>query len=48
MEEKINEWMLGCVRGLVAPKWEEVRQKHQKGSLLHFIYQIGAVLQLFT
>ena len=24
------------------------RQKHQKGSLLHFIYQIGAVLQLFT
>ena len=24
------------------------RQKHKKGSLLHFIYQIGAVLQLFT
>jgi len=24
------------------------RQKHQKWSLLHFIYQIGAVLQLFT
>ena len=26
----------------------QIRQKYQKGALLHFIYQIGIVLQLFT
>ena len=25
----------------------QIRQKYQKGALLHFIYQIGIVLQLF-